>query len=498
MRGIFLAVASIGAVATAAVATAQAVSKEWLIAGDGGTLEASAEYPNAAGMMGVLNAAGPVATRGHPFFEAIGSNGRACVTCHQPAEAMSISATTIARRWQETDGKDPIFAALDGSNCPSLPQGERASHSLAIEHGLFRVVQPWPPSRPGRGGAVQPEFTIEVVRDPTGCNTSPVYGLASPAPTVSVFRRPRMVANMKYVDTVGPVFNAKNMAMPNAVDPGTALPSNMNMTSDARALSLTQQARDETRFRLDRATRLTDEQASRIVDFGRQVYVAQSRDRFGADFADEGAPEALGPRAMLKGQPGPPGDKAAGLVFKSFKPWQSATPAGEAEAFRASVARGYDIFTSRSFFIRDAMHLNTAGLPNPAKGACSTCHSMQMTGMAPGSGWIDVGSTNAPFADESPDLPLFKITCRPDAPPHPFLGRVIHTHDPGRALVSGRCMDVGSIVIGQLRGLSARAPYFSNGSARNLREVVDFYDRRFNIRYSEAEKQDLVNFLGVL
>ena len=50
----------------------------------------------------------------------------------------------------------------------------------------------------------------------------------------------------------------------------------------------------------------------------------------------------------------------------------------------------------------------------------------------------------------------------------------------------------------QLRGLSARAPYFSNGSARTLRDVVDFYDRRYNIGYSEQEKLDLVNFLGAL
>ena len=49
-----------------------------------------------------------------------------------------------------------------------------------------------------------------------------------------------------------------------------------------------------------------------------------------------------------------------------------------------------------------------------------------------------------------------------------------------------------------LRGLSARAPYFSNGSAGSLREVVDYYDRRYNIGYSEQEKVDLVNFLGAL
>ena len=44
----------------------------------------------------------------------------------------------------------------------------------------------------------------------------------------------------------------------------------------------------------------------------------------------------------------------------------------------------------------------------------------------------------------------------------------------------------------------ARAPYFANGSAQNLKELVDYYDRRFEIRLSSREKQDLINFLGVL
>jgi cytochrome c peroxidase len=49
-----------------------------------------------------------------------------------------------------------------------------------------------------------------------------------------------------------------------------------------------------------------------------------------------------------------------------------------------------------------------------------------------------------------------------------------------------------------MRGLAARAPYFANGSSANLRELVDFYDRRFNIGYTEIEKQDLVNFMSTL
>ncbi len=175
--------------------------------------------------------------------------------------------------------------------------------------------------------------------------------------------------------------------------------------------------------------------------------------------------------------------------------------------FRESVARGNDVYFLRPFWITGAMHLSTVGMGSPTKRTCATCHNMQMTGMDLSNGWMDLGTTNLPWAVEAtqspfsgakPELPLFKVTCRADVPPHPFYGRVIYTQDPGRALISGKCNDVGAIVMQQFRGLAARAPYFSNGSAANLRELVDFYDRRFSINYSEQEKQDLVNFLSVL
>ncbi len=85
---------------------------------------------------------------------------------------MTISAATARERWRETNGKDPLFAAIDGKNCPNLPQDEPASHSLLLERGLIRVFLPWPP-RKADGTRIDPEFTIEVVRDPTRCNTDP-------------------------------------------------------------------------------------------------------------------------------------------------------------------------------------------------------------------------------------------------------------------------------------------------------------------------------------
>jgi cytochrome c peroxidase len=70
----------------------------------------------------------------------------------------------------------------------------------------------------------------------------------------------------------------------------------------------------------------------------------------------------------------------------------------------------------------------------------------------------------------------------------------VGTTDPGQALITGKCNDVGSIVVQQLRGLSARAPYFANGSASSRRDVVDYYDRRFNMQMNKAENRSLFTF----
>jgi cytochrome c peroxidase len=70
--------------------------------------------------------------------------------------------------------------------------------------------------------------------------------------------------------------------------------------------------------------------------------------------------------------------------------------------------------------------------------------------------------------------------------------------DPGRALITGKWADIGRFKGPILRGLAGRAPYFHNGSAETLRDVVDFYDKRFEMKLSEAEKADLVAFLRAL
>jgi hypothetical protein len=478
---------------------ASASGYSWWSAGDGVGVAGSQEFSASLGKVGVLNASGPITTKGHPFFEPIGRNGRACVSCHQPANAMSLSVDAVQERWKATQGKDPIFAAVDGSNCPSAPQGKEGAHSLLLKHGLFRIFLPWPP-KAADGSAIKPDFDLDVVSDPTGCNTDPVYGLKSSNPQVSVFRRPRVVANMKYVTSGGGgAFNIKD-GSPMDRDPETGRFVNMNIMADAREPTTKTQAANAALTHLQATARPTNAQLQQIVDFENQVYVASTVSKVGGNLVEPGGPSALGPRAMEREKPGL-GDNYYTPVFGYFDQWAKPKSDDAKSQFRASVARGMEIYFTRSFYIRDVTHLNTVGLGNPIRRTCATCHNARMTGMDTAPGWMDLGTGNKPWSDNLPstsELPLFKLTCHANSRPHPYLGRVIYTHDPGRALISGRCLDIGAITMQQFRGLQARAPYFSNGSAKTLRDLIDYYDKRFEAKYTEQEKQDLVNFLSVL
>src|SRR5215471_9119466 len=89
-------------------------------------------------------------------------------------------------------------------------------------------------------------------------------------------------------------------------------------------------------------------------------------------------------------------------------------------------------------------------------------------------------------------LPVFTLQCVQG----PLTGQKFTVTDPGRAMITAKCADIGKVKGPNLRGLAARAPYFHNGSAATLLDVVNFYDKRFNIGFSDQDKQDLVNFLN--
>ncbi len=94
--------------------------------------------------------------------------------------------------------------------------------------------------------------------------------------------------------------------------------------------------------------------------------------------------------------------------------------------------------------------------------------------------------TGAPQAG----LPAYTIQCSDNS--------TVVTTDPGRAMITGKCADIGKFKIPGMRGLAARAPYFHSGTAPTLLDVVNFYDQRFSMLLSEDEKADLVAFMSTL
>jgi hypothetical protein len=493
MRLSSILLASAALAAGGAVVARAGHADDWWAPNSGRVFPAQADYSDGSGTLRLLLTGGPLKTRGHPFFTSSGPNGRACITCHQPADAMSLSAQSARERWDATAGKDPLFAAYDGSNCPTLPQADRASHSLLLDHGLLRIQRAWPP-RDLNGEAIKPDFDIEVVRDPWGCNSG-AFGPKADKPTISVYRRVRPAANLKYLLAIGFAYDPKQ-GMPLPIDPESGEPMSGNLMADGRAGTLNLQMRDAAATHLELIKHLSPAQMRQITEFEARVFAAQQVDRSGAPLDADGAQG--GAEQLATSEPGQLGSIGR-AVWSEFAAWEKpkqGLSTGQA-AFRASVARGAKIFREKTFLITDSAGINSPiGFGNPVRNACVFCHNMTQMGNDVAPGQVDLGTTNQPFADPAPHLPLFRISCK--GAPHPHYGKVIYTSDPGYALTTGRCADVGKITLQSMRGLSARAPYFSNGSAKDLRGIVDFYERRYRIGYTEQEKQDLVNLMSAL
>src|SRR5947209_20576033 len=69
-------------------------------------------YPDPSGEIRTYSTAGFIDIQ-NPFFQVLGSNSRACITCHQPSDGWSITPAHIQARFDSTDGLDPIFRLND-------------------------------------------------------------------------------------------------------------------------------------------------------------------------------------------------------------------------------------------------------------------------------------------------------------------------------------------------------------------------------------------------
>src|SRR5215472_3418685 len=448
-----------------------------------------------------------------PFFQSLGSNGRACVTCHEPSDGMSVAAANVQQRFVGTQGLDPIFRTNDGSNCNhsidvSTLAGRSAAYSLLRTRGLIRVAIVVPPNS---------DYRVMSVNNPYGCNESD---------TISMYRRPLPATNLRFLSAVmfdgresSPLTGTKKITY-DALDPLG------NLLSD-----LAHQSLDATKGHAEGdGSRPTADEQKQIVNFEVALSTAQIIDNYAGRLDGRGATggpvplttqpffisinSSVDPLASGVEPPGGPmpGDgKFTPAIFNPFDAWAfmpSTSP-------KAAIARGQAIFNSKLINITGVAGINDpvaagglgVGDNPPLQGTCGTCHDSPNVGNHSFPTPLNIGTGDPDPSNSTVNLGGLDISylpsitvCKLDLttiPPSPT-SNCKTTTDLGQALVDGKFDHVGKIKGPILRGLAARAPYFHNGSAQTLLDAVRFYEGRFGLVLTPQEESDLVAFLNTL
>jgi cytochrome c peroxidase len=420
--------------------------------------------PNGSGTLSTYSTSGPIDVT-TPFFQSLGTNGRTCNSCHVSSNAWTISPDEVQTRFNSTNGTDPIFRTVDGSNCPSSDvstlAARKLAYSLLLDKGLIRISLPVPATA---------DFQITDVQDPYSCpQTTPTQ----PA----VYRRPLPSTNIPFLTTV--------------MWDGRESPKGRSLEAN-----LMQQAMDATSGHAEGAVTPSADQLQQIISFETALYTAQSSDRGAGTLNARGATGGannlatqefyVGINDVLGADPnGRPFDPKA---FTAYDKWtDSPTPQ------KASIARGQDLFNTFPITITGVAGLNDIPGLSTVNGTCTTCHDSPNVGNHSVPLAINIGITDYPAvpALDISGLPVYTIQCN-------ATGATVQTTDPGRALVTGKCADVGKTKGPILRALSARAPYFHNGAAKTLDDAVEFYNQRFQLGFTDQQKKDLVAFLKTL
>jgi cytochrome c peroxidase len=398
-----------------------------------------ATFPDATGVVQSVSTAASL-DPAMLFVKNLGTNGRACSSCHAPSDGWGLAATTAGALFESSAGQDPLFRPADGAVSPladvSTLEARRAAYAMLRSRGLIRVGMALP------AGA---EFVIEGVDDP--------YGFATPT-QLSLFRRPLPATNLSFLSTV--TWDGRE-------------------TSGGLALhyDLAHQANGVTPAFQQGAEALTPDQQSAIVNFEISTFTAQVQDSQAGALSSPGVAGGARPLAdpSVAGHGGPPG-------FALFNAWSRPTPPVDPVTdARLAVAVGQDLFNNKKFGVQGF--------------TCSTCHDVRNVGSSSTMQFFDVGVASGIVRPRDPALPLYTLRCL-------TTNTVVRTTDPGRALITGRCADIGRFKVPTLRGLAARAPYFHDGSAATLREVVLFYNDVFQMGLRSAQADALVAFLLAL
>ena len=458
-------------------------------------------FPNASGVAATVSRSG-VIDLNNEFFQDLGANGRRCVSCHLPSAGWTVTPAQVRAVFNATQGGvvadalglGAIFRSNDGANSPNAPvaslSDRRRAYSMLLGKGLIRVGLPVPATA---------DFALIAVDDP--------YGYAS-ANELSLFRRPLPTTNLQFLSTV--MWDGRETLLgPDHCN----IPGEGGKCFDSIHADLAHQSNTATQGHAQSPLALNDAQRNSIVDFELLLATAQVWDRNARDlqaYGAKGGPANVFYQSSYYGINDNLGDYLTGApfstkVFDLYDNWTHLSGGDTAEA-RRSVARGQAIFNARPITLTGVGGLNMDSpfnppLPGSFQGTCTTCHDTPNGGnhsiVAP----LNIGLVDA--ARRTPDMPLYTLQekCVTQADGSRTTGpncRTVAVTDPGRALVSGKFADIGKFKGPVLRGLAARAPYFHNGSAATLGEVIDFYNDRFGAGIVGQDRADLIAFLNTL
>jgi cytochrome c peroxidase len=475
------------------------------------TLPRYQEFRDPDGAFANLNLGGPTDTSVNPFFQDLGSNGRRCVTCHQPSDAFSVTPTHLRQRFEATQGTDPIFRPVDGANCPiadvSTVEDRRAAYSLLLSRGLIRVEIAVPANA---------DYAVVSVYNRYGWNATDV---------ISMYRRPLPTTNLTFLSAV--MFDGREsspLTGTTRITYANYPTSLMNDLADQSVSATVIHAQGD-------GTLPTTEEQQQIVDFETKLFTAQIRSNRAGELNDDGARggpaplttqpffitinssvHVLVPAFEAPGGLVSPGDgQFSSNIFDLYTKWAGADD--ERAAARRSVARGEQLFNTLQIPISGVAGINddvtagglvAGGIPH-LKGTCGTCHDTLNAGNHSFPTPLNIGT-----GDPNPNNPSINLggldvsylpgitVCRKDATTGLPTNDCRTTTDLGLALIDGKFDHVGKIKGPILRGLAGRAPYFHNGSAATLLDAVRFYDTRFNLNMTQQEREDLVAFLKTL
>ena len=511
---------------------------------NGSTPSTIPEYftlPDQTGGIATYQPGGPTSTSGNGFFSThITTNGRSCFTCHQAQNGWSLSPPAIAAQFRSTKGRSALFQPIDAANCPTSPGATDLRHlrrfvavrSQLFRHGNFRISLNAPnPLGPRDStymtfdGNTNPEWVLVSLYDPFNCEQDPVHGL--PANLLSVYRRPLPSTNVAFLAQDG-------------------APNKFDIMWDAREQNLRTQFINATLFHGQTTVVPDDTSITQGVQFQAGMFTGQRLDWVARDLTGGDGSGALGGPINLwdwrqtvsplcaTGLSGelvcngvkekltlPDGQRVnnSSQLFDAF-----ATPVGYSpmkRARRESIARGEAIFKTKVFTINFIAGFNDikGDADGTEPGTCSSCHSNKNVGNDtahdPKRLGIGDNSTGVSVLPMKPDFPRFAFYCPTGS--IPFFSNPVTssscpgstpgnnatcdkfiTTDPGKGLTNGKCEDLGKMKVPVLRGLASRAPYFHGGNSATLEDLVDFYNNRFNIGFSDQEKQDLVNYMNSL